>query len=243
MANIIEYSMEVYTKHITLILLFSLAFIIAFAIPIFASFPTFNDMGGIFLRIPSTFTNLNAFTAGVIVVATVFSLLFLSFAIAAISLIVKHSRTATRMKKEVINGLEKHTSRVFVVLLLYTAILEFLSIAAYAYGITQVIPSVIGLLITPFFFYAPASIVIDEKGVIRAMQLSAKVFVKNFQYVLLLLFSGIVALTVFDFIFILIGGTMLSSYLMLIFTSIIIMPFFVVLQCEAYMRRFALLRR
>ncbi|MGC8694559.1 MAG: hypothetical protein ACP5RI_02990, partial [Candidatus Micrarchaeia archaeon] len=106
MANILQYTIETYKENISLISLFSISFIIAFAILVFASLPTYSDAGGIFLRIQSLYMDMNAFNASIIIISTLLSLLFLSFAIVAINIVVKHKRTATRITKEVIEGLE-----------------------------------------------------------------------------------------------------------------------------------------
>ena len=241
--NVLRYSVEVYAKHLPLILLFSLSFIIAFLIPLFASFPTYNDLGGIFLRLTSVFSNLTVVSASVIIFATLFSLLFLSFAIVAINTIVKHSRTGTRIRKEVRDGLEKYTAKVFVVLLLYTVIVTLFNLLCFIYGLTPAIAAVIAIVLIPFFFYAPAAIVIDEKNIPRSLRLSAGFFVKRFDYALLWFVLAIVAVTVFDFLFIIVGGNVASSYALLVFNSLFIMPFLIVLQSQSYMSRFSLLKR
>ncbi len=243
MKNTLKYSMEIYTTHLPMILVFSISFIIAFLIPIFASFPTFNDIGAIFLRLSSILINLTPFTAAVIIFSILLSLLFLSFAMVAINVIVKHSRTQTRIRKEVMDGLEKYTANVFLVLLLYAAIVVLFDVAMYMLGITESISAIVSLVILPFFFYAPASIVIDEKGIYRAMRQSASFFFKRFDFVILWFVVALVLLSVFDYLFIAIGGTILSRYLILVFNSLFIMPFLVVLQSQSYMGRFGLLKR
>jgi hypothetical protein len=243
MTNVLEHSVEFYVKHIGLLLLFSIPFIIAFLIPVLAPFPTFNDAGAIFLRLASISTNLTTFSTAVIVFSILFSLLFLSFAIVAINVLVKHSRTSTKIGKEVIRGLETYTAKVFGVLLLYTIIIALVSIAAYFYNISAAIPAIIGILITPFFFYAPAAIVIDERSTYRAIQQSTVLFVKKLQYPVLWIVVAIVLISVFDLLFIAVGGTTVSRYLILVFNSLFIMPFLIVLQSQSYMKRFPLLKR
>jgi hypothetical protein len=243
MKNVLQYSSEIYARHLPLILLFSISFIIAFLIPAFASFPTYNDVGGIFLRLASVLTNLTPFTTAVITFSMLLSLLFLSFAIVAINVIVKHSRTQTRIRKEVMDGLEKYTSRVFVVLLLYTIIVVFFDMLAYTLNASEVYAAILSIVFLPFFFYAPASIVVDEKGLKRAMQQSLSFFFKRLDYIALWFVVAIVLLSVFDLIFIAVGGTMLSRYLILVFNSLFILPFLVVLQAQSYMGRFPMLKR
>ena len=100
-----------------------------------------------------------------------------------------------------------------------------------------------GLAITPFLFYAPASIVIDDNKITRAIKASVKFVIGRFDYFLLWLVIAIVLLTAFDFLSIVIGGSVLSRYLMLVVNSLFILPFLVLLQSELYMKRFKLLGR
>ncbi len=235
--------MAIYASHLPLILVFSLSFIIAFLIPIFASFPTYNDIGGTFLRLSSVLTNLTPFTTAVIVFSTLFSLLFLSFAIVAINVIVKHSRTQTRIRQEVVDGLEKYTGKVFVVLLVYTTIVVALEMLCFIFNISQLLSVLIALVIAPFFFYSPASIVIDEQAVGRSMMASMRYFVSKPSYVAIWFILAIVLLTLFDYLFITFTGTVLSRYFMLVLNSVFIMPILVIFQSQSYIGRFGLLKR
>ncbi len=243
MTNVLAYAFETYTGKLGLLLLFSISFVIALLIPIFATLPTFTAIGGIFVRSASIFVNLGAIGAAVIIASTLFSLLFLSFAIVSINVIVKHSRTHLRVRHEVMDGLEKYTGRVFIVLLFYTAIVMAANILSYGTGASGAVTAVVGLLFTPLFFYAAPSIVIDESGIWHSMKASAMFFFKRFDYFLLWLAISIVVISVFDVVFITASGTLVSRYAMLVFDSLFILPFLVVLQSQMYMKRFALLKR
>ena len=243
MANILKYAVDTYKNNIYLISLFSISFIIAFLILIFASLPTYSDAGGIFLRMQSLFYNMNWLNTSIIIIAVLLSLLFLSFAIVAINVIVKHSRTSTKITREVIKGLELYTAKVFIVLLLFTIIFGLISFINYLLGVSSLLSSLIILVLTPFFFYTPSSIVIDDLRIVRAMNMSARFFITRFHYFLLWLVIAIILVSVFDFIFIAISGTFLSRFIMFIFNSLFILPFLVVLQSQSYMNRFSLLKR
>jgi hypothetical protein len=102
-------------------------------------------------------------------------------------------------------------------------------------------------VLAPFFFYAPASIVIDDSKILRAMKKSAVFFIKRFDYFLLWLVIGIALLSLVDELFTLIGGqgalgVEFSGIALLVFNSLFIIPFLVVLQSEFYMKRFPLLK-
>lgn len=242
MTNVLRYAFDAYRDNISIILVFSLVMVLSFLIPVLAAFPTFGDFGAILLRTSSAFVAINFESAAVIIISTLLSLLFLSFAVVAINVVVKHRRTHTRITNEVLRGLETYTGRVFAVLLLYTAIAVLVGLVVYANHLPQVITYVIVLLLVPVFFYSPSSIVIDDHGIIRSMKSSARFLKKRFDYFVLWVICAIVLLTIFDFISIGIGGSVVSGYIMLIFNSMIVLPFLIILQSESYMKRFALLK-
>ena len=209
MTNVLAYTSDTYFKHLGLVLLFSLAFIIALLIPVFAAFQKYNDIGAIFIRTASIFVNLNIVNTAVIVASTLFSLLFLSFAIVAINVIVKHSRTHVRVRKDVINGIERYTGRVFVVLLFYAFIITMASVLTHSSSLSGIATAVVGLVFAPFFFYAPSAIVIDEQHIWRSMAWSVRFFIRRFDYFVLWLALALVLVTFFDFIFISVSGTVI----------------------------------
>ncbi len=237
-----RYTLDVYREHLQLILIFSLVMLIAFLIPILASFPTYNDLGAIFLRTSSAFSSINALSIAIIIVSTLLSLLFLSFAVVAINVVVRHKRTQTKITHEVLRGLETYTGRVFSILLLYTAIVLLVGLLSYSYHVSQALTYVVALVLSPIFFYAPSSIVIDDASLIHSMQYSLRFFKKRFDYFLLWLVVAILLLTIFDLISIWIGGAAYAGYIMLIINSLFILPFLIILQSESYMKRFALLK-
>jgi hypothetical protein len=242
MTNVLQYALESYRDNLQLILVFSLIMLIAFLIPILASFPTYQDLGGIFLRTSSAFLAPNILTVAVIVISTLLSLLFLSFAVVAINVIVKHKRTHTRIRQEVLRGLETYTGRVFGIILLYTIIILAISTASYAYNVPQILTYLIALVLSPLFFYSPSSVVIDDHKVWSAMRSSVRFFKKRIGYFALWIVTAIVLITVFDLVSIAVGGSAYAGLLMLVFNSIFILPFLMILQSQSYMRKFSLLK-
>ncbi len=241
MANIIEVSLKTYKKNIKLILLFSIAFVIALLIPVFAPFPTYNDLGSIFIRTGSIYLNLNFIDTIIIIASTMFSLLFLSFAIVAMNVIVKHAHTATRIRKEVIDGLEKYTANVFIVLLFFTALLVLVSFLTYYTGYSGIATIIAAIVLIPFLFYAPTSIVIDDTRIMRAIGHSLSFMKNHFKYFILWVLVSFVLLSLVDLIPIIGSGSYASMYASLVIDSFIVLPFLIVLQSESYIRRFKIL--
>jgi hypothetical protein len=224
-----------------LVLLSALALAIAFLIPVFASLPTYNDLGGIFVRTASLYLNLNLFNSAIIIVALLFSLLFLSFAIVVMNVVVKSDRTHTRVKTEVLRALEQYTGMVFVVLLLYTIVILAANALAYRTGYSAIATIIAALLLAPLVFYAPSSIIIDERGISNAMRASVGFFLKRFDYFVIWLAVSILMLTILDLVAVGVGGALLSGYLMLVLSSVFVLPFLLLLQGQLYISRFKLL--
>lgn len=243
MATLVEDALETYRDNIRLVLLFSIPFVVAFLIPLVAPLPTYLSSGGIFLRSASIFLNINVLSLAVIVISVFISLLFLSFAYVAISLIVKAKRTLSKTAAGVVRELEKYTGRVFVVLLLYAFVLTIVNVLSYFVGLQAIATPVVGFFLFALIFYAPAAIVINNSGVLASMKQSALLVAKRPQYFLLWIALIVLAVSILDFLLIHITGTPASSYLMLVLNSLFIVPYFVILQAEAYMRRFSILGR
>ncbi|MDE1762330.1 MAG: hypothetical protein KGH59_04165 [Candidatus Micrarchaeota archaeon] len=243
MASVLHDTWETYTKNLGLILLFSIPFIIAFLIPLLAPLPTFLTAGGIFLRSASIFVNLNILSVAVIIISLFVSLLFLSFAFVAISLIVKATRTHTRTGKSVLKDIEKYIAKVFVVWLIFQFLLIVINIVGYLLNIEALLTAVGGFIIFSLIFYAPSAIVVDNKRIPRAIIDSARLVVREPQYFLMWLGMITVILSVIDFLAIGITGTLASRYIVLIISSLFVLPYFVIFMAEAYMKRFPILKR
>jgi hypothetical protein len=242
MSNLLEDAWDMYKKNIRLVLLFSIPLIIAFLIPLLAQFPTYISSGAIFLRSASIFLDINAVSMSVIIVSTFLSLLFLSFAFVAISLIVKGARTFTKHTRTVVRDIEKYTGRVFLVLLLYTAILIAANMLSYPMGLEDIVTPIVGFVLFIAVFYAPTAIVIDNKRVFPAMVQSVRMVIMKPQYFVLWFVLITLVLSVIDVIAIFVAGTILSGYVLLVLNSLFVLPYFIIYQAEAYMRRFSLLK-
>ncbi|HUB92617.1 MAG TPA: hypothetical protein VL945_01515 [Candidatus Saccharimonadales bacterium] len=242
MASVIHDTYETYSSNLNLVLLFSIPFIIAFVIPLLAPLPTYISLGGIFLRSASIFTNLGFFGLAVIIVAFFFSLLFISFAFVAISLIVKARRTRMKIGRRAIQGIERYIGKVFLVFIIYAVMLSLANLVGYYLGIEALLTGIVGFFGFIPFFYAPSAIVVDEQRLGRAMKNSVRLVVKDPKYfVAWFVLIGIV-LSLISVVFIALTGTFWSRYIILVLSSLFVLPYFVIFQAEAYMKRFPILR-
>lgn len=242
MAGIIEDTLETYAENLRFVLLFSIPFVLAFLIPILAPLPTYITSGAIFLRSASIFINMNIVSLVAIVIPVFVSLLFLSFAFVAISLIVKAGRTHTRTGKMTLQGIEKYTAKVFFLLLMFQFLLIIVNIVGYSLGISAPLTAIVGFFGFMLLFYAPTAMVIDNKKMVRAIKDSAKLVTREPQYFLFWVFLLFVVLSVVDAFAIGLSGTLVSRYIVLLLSSLVILPFFVIYQAEAYMKRFSIIK-
>ena len=241
MGSVLGDTYEAYKANLRLVLLFSIPFVIAFLIPLLAPLPSFTSLWAIFIRSASMFTNMSFITLAVIFAALFFSLLFMSFAFVAINLIIKAKKTRLAVSKRVLLDIEKYISRVFVVLIIYTAILLAANIVGYAAGNAALLTGIAGFFLFIPIFYAPSAIVIDNKGILRAMKDSVLLVAKSPLYFIEWLLLSTVVISILDLIFVAILG-IYAGYAVLFVVSLLALPYFVMFIAESYMRRFPILR-
>lgn len=75
----------------------------------------------------------------------------------------------------------------------------------------------------------------------RAISADIRFFFRRFDYVLLCFAIAIVITRTFDQLFMTLLGSPLAGYALLVFNSLFILPFMLVLQSERYIKRFAML--
>ncbi|MDE1860434.1 MAG: hypothetical protein KGH72_01825 [Candidatus Micrarchaeota archaeon] len=243
MSNILAESYETYRENLKLIVLFSISFVIAFAIPLLAPLPTYISAGAIFLRNASIFSNGNvsAIALVVITLSTIFSMLFLSFAFVAISLIVKARKTHVNISNRAFNDIEKYVGKVFIIFAPAMFIVLMVNLLGYISGGSAFLTPVIEFIIFTLIFYAPAAIVIDNKSIVRSIKESIRLVVGQPKYFVLWLVLAFVIISLADLVIIFATGTFWSRYIMLVVNSLFITPYFVILAVESYTRRFKLL--
>ena len=241
MANVVSDSLGIYRDNIRLILLFSIPFLIAFLIPLLAPLPTYISTGAIFLRTASIFVNTNPTVLAVVTISTFVSMLFISFAFVAISLIVKSEKTHMATSKRVMLEIEKYISRVFSILLFYAFIVIILNISSYLFSFPVIWAEALNLIIFLLIFYMPTAMVIDNKGFFASFKGSIRLVVTSPKYVVLWLVLFAAATSFVDLVSSGLFGVA-GSYVTLVINSVFILPYFVIFIAEAYIRRFPLLR-
>ena len=118
----------------------------------------------------------------------------------------------------------------------------FLSFFGYYIGSEALLTGIVGFFGFIPFFYAPSAMVVDDQRIGRALYNSTRLVVSAPQYFILWFLLITVILSLISVVVIAIAGTLLSSYIILILSSLFVLPYFVIFQAEAYMKRFPVLR-
>ena len=241
--EVIGHSIEAFKRNLKLVLFFSVPFLLAFAIPLLSPMPTYVSIGATFLRTGSMFTDMTYFDVGLILVSSLASLFLISFATVSINLVIKSQRTLTNIRTEVVEGIEKYTTTIF---LLYTIALV-LSLAvlltSYEYGAQELVTPLFSFLISLPLFYVPAAIVIDELKPTDAMRNSLYMIKNKFGLFILWLVLGFILLSAVDLVLIILTNYIAwSRYVVLVLNSMVIMPFLVIMQTQIYLTKYTILK-
>jgi len=241
--DVLKYASEAYANNIKMVLFFSLPFLLAFLIPVLSPMPTFTAVGANFLRTGSMYIDLTSFDIAVIFLSFIISMFLISFAIVSINLIIKSQRTFTNIKKEVLDGIEKYVVSVFWLYTTAWVLILIVNLFSYEWNLNELVTPVFALAISLPIFYAPTAIVIDEQRPIRAMLTSLGIIKKQFGLFIMWVLIGAAALSVIDFLFILVQGIIPYAYLIpLTINALIILPFLIMLQVQIYLTKYTILK-
>ncbi|MEM0086904.1 MAG: hypothetical protein QW774_02650 [Candidatus Micrarchaeaceae archaeon] len=242
MPSVAYESAHTYATNIKFVLAFSIAFVIAFAIPLIAPVPTYQSAGALFLRSASVFLNMNAVSIATIIIAVFISLLFISFAFVAINLIVKSKHTYKKTPESVLKSIEKYMGKVFAILIVYTFAIIVANIAAFPFGFSAAATAFVGFVGYMFVFYAPSAIVVENKRIGAALRDSIRLILASPKYFIIWLLLFVAVISALDLLVAPAFGAAYSGYVMLAINALFVLPYFVIFQAEAYMKKFPILR-
>ena len=241
--EVLDYSIEAFKKNAKLVLFFSVPFLLAFAIPLLSPMPTYVSIGATFLRTGSMFIDLTYFDIGLIFVSSLASLFLISFATVSINLVIKSQRTLTNIRTEVIEGIEKYTTTIFLLYTLFIVLSLIVLLVSYEYGMEGLTTPLFSFFVSLLLFYVPAAIVIDELRPTEAMKMSLYMIKNKFVLFILWLAVGFVMLSVLDTILIALSDVIpWGRYIVLVLNSMVVMPFLIILQTQIYLTKYTILR-
>ncbi len=237
---LLNHAIDAYQRNLKLISAFSIPFLIAF--PLSLLLPNFVALSATFLRIGSIKTDLSTLDSMLIIAAIVFAIVFFSFAIAAINVVVKSQRTLNRLTSRDIGLIESSTLNLFFIYITAFAVIVAFNLLAFEYAWNPALGMLFGLVVSLLVLFAPQAVVIEEQGLSHAISRSITLIEKKFSYVILFLITAAILLLVNTWFFLELGKALwFSRFIALIIQSMFILPFLEVLKTQIYLSKYALL--
>ncbi|VVB66779.1 Uncharacterised protein [Candidatus Gugararchaeum adminiculabundum] len=241
MDEVLSYAVKTYLKRINIILFFSIPSLLAFLIPLFSPMPTYLAIGGMFVRIGSI-KALSGLEIAIILLAFLASLLLFSLAIVAINLVIKAQRTATNIRREVINDLEKYIFGVFWLMIQFTLIVFLIQLVAFEMKWETTVAPVLTFLVTLPLIFAPSGMIIDDLRPYRALGMSIRLIFKNLKYVLLYIVPVFVLISLLEVIFLLALPNRIAEITLVLLNSLFVLPFLLVFFTQVYLTKYTLIK-
>ena len=239
--EVLKHTVNAYTRNIKLMLFFSVPALLAFLVPILLPLPTYIAVGGTYLR-TSSMPELTQFDIALMALAFLLSLFLISFAIAAINIVVKSQRTLTNIKKEVVAGIEKYVLNIFWLFLTVELLYVIVGLLAYEWGVQNWLNPLATLVGSVLLIYAPAALVIDDMRPFRAVEASIKTVVRAPLLFLLWIAVAVVLLSLSEVVALALLQHKTAQMLVLVLNSLFFLPFLIVLQAQIYMTKYPLAR-
>ena len=239
-SKVLGHAVDAYEGNLKLILAFSIPLLIAF--PLSFLLPNFVALSGTFLRLGSVKLDLSATDVVITVIAILFSLVFFSFAIAAINVIIKSQRTLNRLTSRDIESIEHATFNLFFIFLTAFAAIVGFNLLLFENGISIFWGQLFSLIVASMVLFAPQAVVIEDASLSGAVFKSVTLIQRKFGFFLLFLVLAAFLFLANSWIFLELGKAFsLARFFSLIIQSLIILPFLEVLKTQIYLSKYALL--
>ncbi|MBN1170173.1 hypothetical protein JXA56_04050 [Candidatus Micrarchaeota archaeon] len=241
LSRIFGYTNKFYLERLGLIIIFSVPFIISSLLLALVAAPTYNAIGGAFLRtgsIPELSLIDILFTA----FAYILSVFIVADTIVNVNIIVRAKRTLTSIRHEVITALSKYATRIFYIYTMMLLLLFISQLLLYEHPLQPIIYPIIGLALSFLLFYVAPAVVIDNSDTPTAIRRSAAAALRNPSMVILWTLIGLLSLSVVHTISIMILPGLFGTYLTLLVNSLFVLPYLIILQTQMYMEKYPLAR-
>ncbi|MFH0971094.1 MAG: hypothetical protein V1835_00855 [Candidatus Micrarchaeota archaeon] len=240
-SEVINHTFEAYKKNFKLLTFFAFPFAIVFGLSLLLQ--NFVSLSGIFLRYGSIQTDLTAWDAFIIVAVFLLSLLFFSFAIVAINLVIKSQRTLKRLTFYEHEKIEANVARMFTIFLAVFVLILVINMLLYDLQLTPSLGLFLSLVISLAVLFVPQALVIDDLGMVASIYMSISVLFRRFPYLLAYLVIASVLITANTQLFLEIGGSAaIWRYVAVLVNALIILPFLEVLKTQIYLSKYTVLK-
>jgi hypothetical protein len=236
-------TLRIYRKHISMVLFFSLTFLISLGIQIVSPAPVYLALGGYFLRTGSLPTLSLYQTISVFLFSAV-SLFFLSIALVSITLIVKVTKTRTKIGMEAIRNLGNYTIAVFSLFLIVKVIETLIILFSVQYALDELYAIIFTFVASLGLFYSTPAIVLEERKPVQAFLSSYNHIVRKPLHfiawiVLAFLLLGIVTHVVYTAI----SEVTIRQILVVLINALLILPLLIIFMAEIYLTKYTIIER
>jgi hypothetical protein len=236
-----KYANRFYLSRLGLIIIFSVPFILAVLILALVPAPTYEALGGAFLRTGSA-PELSALDLALIIAAYAVAMFVIGDTIVNINLIVRSKRTLTSIRHEVVNAMGTYATRIFYISTMMLLLMFIAQLLTYDNPFQSWVYPLFTFALSALLFFVPPAVVIDNSDTPTAIRRSIGMGLRNPHFVLLWVFIALLLLTlvkvVSDFLF----SSPFSGYFVLLVNSLLVLPYLTVLQTQMYMERYPLAR-
>lgn len=241
LGRVIRNSLHFYTKRLKLIVLFSIPFLLAFAILSLVAAPTYQALGGLFNRTGSI-PELSILDIVLIAIAYILSFFIIADTITNVNLIIKAKRTRNFTTTEVFKAMGIYATRIFYIYTIMLLLIFVIQLAIYDNPLKTWLYPLFTFLLSFFLFFVAPAVVIDGESTAGAISKSINMAMRKPGFILTWAVIGLVLLSALkvlaDFIF----PYTISAYIVLFFNSLFVLPFLIVLQTQMYMEKYPLAR-
>ncbi|MGV8176271.1 MAG: hypothetical protein ACP5NX_00535 [Candidatus Bilamarchaeaceae archaeon] len=235
--RVFNHASDFYMRNMGMAALFSLPLLLVFLAPLFIPQQSYFALGGFYLRTASipdmSYTDLAVlafvFVLSAVIVADVF---------VRVCMLVKADRTFTEVSKKSSDSFWKYVMKVFVMFLMFELLIFALQLVTMQSATQALLFSFAMLVFSVLFFFAPPSVVIDEKDTFHAAMDSFKLFLQKPMFLVAWVLIGFVAVSFVELLFITILPGWLSPFVVVAVNALFISPFMVILQAHLYMEKY-----
>lgn len=236
-----RYAWDFYRKRLGLIIIFSIPFILAFLIPVLVPAPTYLSLGAVFLRTGSI-PELSAVDLAITAVSYALAVFLIADTIVNINIIVRSKRTLTSIRHEVMQAVGTYAMRIFYISTMLLLLIFIAQLLTYDNPLQSWIFPLFTLALSLLLFFVPPAVVIDNSDTPGAIRRSVSMALKNPHFPLLWTFLSLLILSLLTLAADLVFSPPYSGYFVLLVNSLLVMPFFTVLQTQMYMEKYPLAR-
>lgn len=236
---ILQHTWETYTKHFWLIMFMAVPGLFALVIPSLVGTPTFDALGATYLR-TNSIPDLTQSKTAVMIVTVLLSLFLMSFAIVNINIVIRSSRTLTHVREEIMQSLGTTTLSVFWVYLMAEIILLIVQLYTFQMGAQSLLAPLLNGAVGMVILLMPTAMVIDEIRAGRALERSIQTILRKLPLFALWLLMGLISLSIVELVLLAILRPWAPT-LMVLFTSMILMPFMVVSLGQIYISKYTII--